>query len=142
MNASRTSRRGPRTPGGEAMAGARDEVSWDDLLRHGRFVRALARALVHDASLADDVEQGTWLSAASRPPSDRGNVGGWLRRVTTNVALKFRRSEARRSRLEAAAAAHESLPPTDAAVERLEAQRVVVEALRGLDEKYRTVLVM
>jgi RNA polymerase sigma-70 factor (ECF subfamily) len=124
------------------MAGPHEGVAWDELLAHGRFVRSLARALVDDASLADDVVQGTWLAAAAHPPSDRERVAGWLRRVATNVALKLRRGESRRARFERAAAARESLPPTDGAVERLEAQRDVIDAVRSLDEKYRTVIVL
>jgi len=124
------------------MAGAHEGVAWDELLAHGRFVRSLARALVDDASLADDVAQGTWLAAASHPPADRERVAGWLRRVATNVALKLRRSESRRARLERVVAACEALPLTDAAVERLETQREVIDAVRGLDEKYRTIIVL
>jgi len=128
--------------GDEVLAGAHEGVVWDDLLAHGKFVRSLARALVRDASLADDVEQGTWLAAAAQPPLDRERAGGWLRRVATNVAMKLRRGESRRARLEQATAAREELPPTDAAAEHLEAQRDVIDAVRGLDEKYRTVIVM
>jgi RNA polymerase sigma-70 factor (ECF subfamily) len=124
------------------MAGAHEGVAWDELLAHGRFVRSLARALVDDASLADDVVQGTWLAAAAHPPSDRERVAGWLRRVATNVALKLRRGESRRTQFERVAAPREALPPTDEAVERLEAQRDVIDAVRSLDEKYRTVIVL
>lgn len=124
------------------MTGAHEGVAWDELLAHGKFVRSLARALVKDASLADDVVQGTWLAAAVHPPSDRERTGGWLRRVATNVAMKLRRGESRRARLEQAAAPREALPPSDMAAEQLEAQRDVIDAVRGLDEKYRTVIVM
>ncbi|MBZ0153516.1 MAG: hypothetical protein K8J09_18480, partial [Planctomycetes bacterium] len=44
------------TPPAAALA----EMAW---------VRALARSLLHDPSLADDVAQDTWLAAQTSPPT-------------------------------------------------------------------------
>src|SRR5262245_569406 len=118
----------PRGNAGEA-------ATWDDLLSHSRFVRGLARALVRNASLADDVAQATWLAAAKRPPRGGERVPGWLRRVTTNVARQWRRADAARVRRESFAT-REGVSSADTAAEHLETQQRVLHAVQALDEKY------
>jgi RNA polymerase sigma-70 factor (ECF subfamily) len=118
------------------------DATWEQLLEHGQFLRALARALVADDSRAADVEQSTWLAVAEHPPNDAARARGWLRRVATNIARQFERGERRRARREAASATGEALPAAVAAAQEIEAQQLVLEAVRGLDDKYRTVIVL
>lgn len=106
----------------------------ESLLRHARFARGLAGALLRDAHLADDAVQETWLAALRRPP--RAAAGAWVRAVTRNVALKLRRSEVRRGRRERAASVPEA--SREHGPEREAMLREVVEAVAALPEPYRT----
>src|SRR5262245_26558486 len=49
------------------------------LLSHLGWLQALARRLVRDDDLADDLVQETLLTAVKRPPRDAGATGAWLR---------------------------------------------------------------
>ena len=61
-------------------------VTFDDLLAHRGWVRALARRLVGDASRADDVEQEVWLTALRRPPTHARSLRAWIGRVVRSRA--------------------------------------------------------
>ncbi len=116
-------------------------VPTDALLRHGDFVRRLARSLVADTDLAEDVAQETWLAALRRPPRHADNVRGWLAAVARNLVRLQRRTDVRRlarERLKARPA--DAADPSDV-VARLDWERRVVEAVRGLEEPYRTTVV-
>jgi len=116
-------------------------VPTDALLRHGDFVRRLARSLVADADLAEDVAQETWLAALRRPPGRADNVRGWLAAVVRNLVRLQRRTDVRRlarERLQARPA--DAADPSDV-VARLDWERRVVEAVQGLEEPYRTTIV-
>src|SRR5688572_26821479 len=94
-----------------------------DLLRHGPFLRRLARSLVADDARADDVVQEAWTAALTSPPRQGGDLGGWLTVVTRNFAFRSRRTDARVRRREAAAARPESVPGATSAVARAEELR-------------------
>lgn len=120
-----------------------DRATWDQLLTHGAFLRRLARALVRDESSAEDVVQATWLAAAAHPPRATAALGGWLRRVATNVARQWQRSEGRRTAREQRAAPPESQPSNLAeAATQLELQQRVLVAVDALEPKYRAVVVL
>ncbi len=112
------------------------------LAAHAGFLRSLARELLADASLADDVLQAAWLAAAQRPPRDPGRIRAWLAVVVQNLARKELREEARRRRRERRFAPPEDLPAAEWAVEKGEMVRVVAEAVTQLDELYRTVILL
>lgn len=113
-----------------------------EFVHHERFLRALARKLVHDQDLADDVVQDTWLAALQHPPRARETVRAWLARVTYNRAIQSFRARERRERRELHTARSEALPsPTDD-LEREQARRLVVEALAATGEPYRTVILL
>ncbi|MCK6446416.1 MAG: sigma-70 family RNA polymerase sigma factor [Planctomycetes bacterium] len=118
------------------------EARAHEFVHHERFLRALARKLVHDQDLADDVVQDTWLAALQHPPRARETVRAWLARVTYNRAIQSFRARERRERREMHTARSETLPsPTDD-LEREQARRLVVEALARIDEPYRTVILL
>ncbi|MBL8842736.1 MAG: sigma-70 family RNA polymerase sigma factor [Planctomycetes bacterium] len=120
-----------------------ERATWEQLLAHGEFLRRLARALVHDESRAEDVVQATWLAAAAHPPRATAALGGWLRRVATNVARQWQRSDGRRIAREQRAAPPESQPSTLAeAATQLELQQRVLAAVDALEPKYRAVVVL
>jgi len=111
------------------------------LLEHRAFVRAIAKGLLRDEHAAEDVTQETLLAAMERPPQGK-NVRGWLGAVARNLARMTRRGERRRHDRELRAARPEAVTPASEALELLELQRKVVEAVRALDEPYRTAVVL
>lgn len=112
------------------------------LLQHMDWIRALARQLVSDRQLADDVAQETWRQASERPPRDARNVRGWLAAVTRHVAINARRGESRRRVHEQRGARPESLPSSAELVAQTELQRDLVGFVLELDEPYRSVIVL
>jgi RNA polymerase sigma-70 factor (ECF subfamily) len=118
------------------------KIDAEELLAQAQWVQRLARSLVRDASVAEDLVQETWLAALGRAPSDEGRLRTWLARVVRNFARQSRRGEANRARREEVSARSESSPSASDTAERLEAQRLLVEALAALDEPYRTTVTM
>ncbi len=123
------------------MSGAAP-TSPESLLAHGDFVRGLARSLLWDPDLADDVAQQAFLAALSRPPREARNPRGWLATVVRNLAAKALRRESRRAAREAVAARPEGVPSTAEVVEREAVRRRVVEAVLGLEEPYRSAVLL
>ncbi|MEQ8767064.1 MAG: sigma-70 family RNA polymerase sigma factor [Planctomycetota bacterium] len=119
-----------------------DSPTVQDLLEQEDFLRALVRGLLADEHEVDDVIQQTWLQALTKPPRSLERLRGWLAIVARNLARRQRRGESRRSRREESASLEERIPPTDRIVERLELQRVLVGAVLGLGEPYRTTVML
>jgi RNA polymerase sigma-70 factor (ECF subfamily) len=113
-----------------------------ELLAQRGFLRRLARGLLghHDHDLAEDIVQEAELRALERGPEAPGSLGAWLSTVTRRLALNARRARERRTHHEHLAARGESIPGADEALEGLELQRGVLEAVRALDEPYRSVV--
>jgi RNA polymerase sigma factor (sigma-70 family) len=109
----------------------------DDLSRHTRALRTLARDLLGDAALAEDAVQDAQLAALERPPARPVALGAWLRTVVRRCALDAWRSERRRRVREQRVARDEAFEPRDTA-QLLEVQQHVLAAVRALDEPYRT----
>ena len=81
----------------------------EELLAHAVWLRSLARNLVRDAHLAEDLVQDTWLTAMKLPPADDQARGlrRWLAAVLRNRARSELRARRRRAERERAAAAPE-----------------------------------
>ncbi len=117
-----------------------DQQEIRTLLENGTWVRRLARRLLYDESLADDVVQEVWITALRRPPSKPAALQAWLRTVVRSLAFRANRSERRRTRRERAAGKPDSVRAGDSVAERLETQSLLADAVRELDEPYRTVV--
>ena len=111
------------------------------LLEHRSFLRRLARSLVFDDHRAEDIVQDAYLVALKRPLPAPGRVRGWLAGITRNVARNTQRSERRLRERHVRGARSEAVVSTSDMASRLEAQRVIAEAIEALDEPGRTVLV-
>ncbi|HTX71868.1 MAG TPA: RNA polymerase sigma factor [Rectinemataceae bacterium] len=110
----------------------------EDLLRHERWMRHLARRLVRDDPSADDLVQLALLEALRRPSRGIRVLGGFLRSVLLSVHGHLKREEARRRNREMASASPEVDSSTpEAVLERLELREKVVEQVSLLDEPYR-----
>ncbi len=104
-------------------------------------LRGHARALLSHDHDADDAGQEAWLAAVRKPPTKLLSRRAWLNKVTCNFARRTHRHNAARQQREQAAARTEAVPSAADSAERLAVHRQVVDALLGLDEIYRTVLV-
>jgi len=118
-------------------------VSLDELLGHAAWVRALARSLVQDPSLAEDAVQDTWLAAVKSPPRTGENPRGWLGAVLRNAVRMRGRSAARRAgHEERASAERDDDVDGDALVERVETQRRLAAAVTRLSEPARSTVIL
>jgi RNA polymerase sigma factor (sigma-70 family) len=109
--------------------------------RHGAMVLGVARRVLGDEHVAEDVFQATFLALARQCRSVRrdGCVGGWLHRVARRVAMRARRQRERR--LLFARSVPMSDEPIVAAVQR-ELSLVIDEELDRLPERFRRPVVL
>lgn len=113
----------------------------DELMDEIGWVRRLARALVKDAAVADDVAQDAWLLAMRHPPADARPLRPWLKRVVLNVARMRYRTAHRRDAREAATEP-EGVPTPGELVERVELQRAVADEVLALTEPFRSTVLL
>ena len=119
------------------------DLTIDALLSHAGSLRALARGLLGgDEHAAEDVVQETWIAALQKSPGRDVPLGGWLRGVARHLALKRRREEGRRSDREWSVAQADSAAGDDSDLAQSEVLRRLVDAVLGLDEMYRQVVLM
>ena len=111
-----------------------------ELFRHAEFLKRLARGLLRDEQLAEDVAQDAFVLALERPPRAGGALSVWLARVVRNLALNRQQGERRRAAREELAARAERDDTDQQAAERLELQRFVAERVARLDEAKRTAI--
>jgi RNA polymerase sigma-70 factor (ECF subfamily) len=114
----------------------------DQLLSHSAWVRALARNLLADDALADDVVQDTWVAALGRAPRHPSRARAWLAAIAANLARSQRRERARRAARERAYAVAERVPSAAEIVEQEAERKRVVDAVMALGEPYREILLL
>lgn len=110
------------------------------LLQHRDFLRALARQLLRDEHLAEDVVQESFLVALVNPPKSADALRSWLAKVVTRRAANRHRGDSRRQRREGEAARAERLPDASEVSESLHTQRRVLAAIEALPDHYRTAI--
>jgi RNA polymerase sigma-70 factor (ECF subfamily) len=113
----------------------------ESLLRHAGWMKSLARRLVADPSVAEDLVQDTWVAALQHPRSGSGSPKGWLAAVLRNFARQSRRRAEHRTQREERSARSEATPSAHDAVASAELQRSLVEAVLALEASYRDVIV-
>jgi RNA polymerase sigma factor (sigma-70 family) len=120
----------------------RDEAAFTQILRqHGPMVIGVGRRLLGPEE-AEDVFQATFLLLARKAPTirKRESVGCWLHGVAHHLALKARAREARRRTHERRAG--QMRKPATAESAWRELQEVLDQALQGLPEHHRAVLLL
>ena len=110
----------------------------DYWVRETRALKRIAQAMLRDEHLAEDAAQSAWVTSLSH---GQGGVGvGWLRAVVRSRTLDLRRR--RHAGHEQLEANHDLLLAANGSAqdvaERLEVQRLLVEAVEGLEEPYRS----
>src|SRR5690242_5003042 len=84
------------------FARSRPEPAFAQLVaRHGPLVAGVARRVVGDAHLAEDVLQATFLllSQKARATTWQANIGPWLHQAAYRLACKARRLHTRHQRV-------------------------------------------
>jgi len=115
-------------------------IPLDRLLAHREWVRRVARAMVRDENVADDLEQGVWLEVLRRPPRMSGSIRGWFAAALRHDLADRRRSESARATREESVASGEAIPSAEELVARAEADKRVVVAVMDLAEPYRSTI--
>lgn len=122
-----------------------DRHTDEQILGELAWVRSLARQMLSDPSLADDVVQDVWLAAHQHGPAEAGSgLRAWLHAVTRNRVRRLVRTDRRRTAREQAVAATTSTTaesPADV-VERAALHRETMDAVMALDEPYRQALLL
>ena len=92
---------------------------------------------------AEDIAQEAFLKLYRMPPQEVGNIGGWLSKVASNIALNYIRSEKSRRRREETVTdqAVEIESPEDIIL-RNEDVLVTRKILAAMDDRSRTCLIM
>jgi RNA polymerase sigma-70 factor (ECF subfamily) len=111
-----------------------------ELHRHAGALRSLARDLVRDVHVADDVAQQTLQAALARRDLQPGPLGGWLARTLDNFVRQWRRGERRRAAREASLSRPEAAEAPPELLGRREMLQAVTQAVLSLDEPYQTVV--
>jgi RNA polymerase sigma-70 factor (ECF subfamily) len=110
-------------------------------LAEAGWMRSMARQLLRDEHAADDVLQEVWLAARRAGPREGTSARAWIRSVARKLTLRRRRDDDARRGHEGSAAQRDDAPRPENAVERMELQRRLAEAVLALDEPYRTAVI-
>jgi RNA polymerase sigma-70 factor (ECF subfamily) len=115
-----------------------------DLLTHAAWVHRLARALLRDDALAQDVAQETLAAAIEQKPAFAGpqQLRGWLRTVVRRIAFATRRARHERALREAYAARTGSDDVERQAADQLALHEELTAAVQALPEPYRTAVTL
>lgn len=119
-----------------------------ELAGHLDFMRRLARALVQDEEVAEDVVQETMLAAMRARPNPSAGLRVWLKGVLRKRVLLHFRTEQRRVAREtlmlrdAAGESSAALSEAEAAMVQLERTTTIGAAVAGLSDPYRTIVVL
>ncbi len=146
------SRRTPSTTTGRSSAwcAAHDAAALEALYgRYGRACYALARRILTDEQLAQDVVQEVFLAVwrdASRFDASRGGFSTWLLSMTHHKAVDSVRREEnlrkRRTSADVLETTESEAPKVDEAVWSLVRRERVREALKGLPDPQREALAL
>ena len=115
-----------------------------ELIEHAGWIRALARGLVSDPAIAEDVAQDAWLAVLERPPEHSENLRGWIATVVRNTVRMRVRGDGRRADRETLVAqdSTEELPSASDLAERVETQRRPAARVLELEEPYQETVLL
>ncbi len=120
-----------------------DHATASDLLAdHTDFVRAVARAIVRDAHLAEDVAQETFVAAMRRAPKRHDAKRSWLASIARHRAIDTLRARRAAFDRELQVGSRANRPTLQASLRRAEIGRQLAEALLALEARYRDVIVL
>lgn len=106
------------------------------------WLHRLARQLVRDPHLADDLAQDTWLAALRHGLGGVANVRAWLATTLRNAARLGSRQRRREQVRQAISARPEAVDPSCEMAARLQEQRMLLAAVEQLGEPSRTAIML
>ncbi|MEM9381489.1 MAG: sigma factor [Planctomycetota bacterium] len=109
----------------------------ESVLVQDDWLRRMARQLVRDPELADDLVQDAWVAGLERGRTHRAERP-WLAGVLRNRGRALFRARTRRLAREARVAPMDDAPPTDDVVAQLQLRERASHAMLELEEPYRT----
>jgi RNA polymerase sigma factor (sigma-70 family) len=112
------------------------------LLAHERWAGRLARALVHDDDIAEDIVQEARVSFWRSAPTQSASVRAWLRAVIRNLAHDQGRVQARKRRDAEAVAAETTSPSAEELAQRLEGHQLLATLVGQLREPFRETIIL
>ena len=112
------------------------------LLDQTSWIHALARSLVTDPNIAEDLVQDTWVDALQHNPDASRPLRGWLATVLRNNLVKLRIRDTNRAAREQHVSRTASAPSTLDVVEKAATHRDLVLAVLALDEPYRETILL
>ena len=115
------------------------DTNQEELLLQDQWLRRVARALVRDANLAEELVQDAWVAGLGSKRTDLASRP-WLRGVMRNRAFSFFRSGNLRKERESDHGDAELAPSTDEVVAQLQIHERVAQAMKNLEEPYRSAL--
>lgn len=117
------------------------EAAWAE---HGSGLAAYLTSLTRDPSAAEDIAQESFLRLTREVAADRtpDNIGGWLHRVATNIAMSRARHNQVVDRFAPALFDRRVGESPEDEVMRRERDRLLREALEGLSAIDRRAVVM
>lgn len=126
------------------MSNSATTPDFDALIKHGRWVRALAHSLMADSAAAEDLAQRTWLAALENPPREGVNEKAWLGGVVRILARNHWREQKARRRREGVVADNRQLQEAQGAefeqpdflVNRMDSVHKLANALAAMPEPY------
>jgi len=103
-----------------------------------------AGCILKDADAAEDIAQEAFCRLLFNPPRQRVNIGGWLSRVATNLALNYLRGQRSRTQREETAGRQlqPGIPSAEEQVLRSERLLLARQALGCLSERERFCLLL
>ncbi|MBK7876970.1 MAG: sigma-70 family RNA polymerase sigma factor [Planctomycetes bacterium] len=120
----------------------------DLLLGERRWLDDLARSLVRDRGVAEELAQDAWTRVLERPARlthgdlEPRTVRAYLGRIVRNLAHDRRRTDEHRGERERVAARPEAQPGADELALRFELHKRVVECVHALEEPYRSAILL
>jgi RNA polymerase sigma factor (sigma-70 family) len=114
------------------------------LLAHERWAARLARALLHDDDLAEDIVQEARVSFWRARPRHPDRARSWMGTVVRNFARSERRKQAVRQRaMDTLARQNENdVPGAEQLAQRLEGHRLLATLVSELREPYREAILL
>ncbi|MEM7306840.1 MAG: sigma-70 family RNA polymerase sigma factor [Planctomycetota bacterium] len=121
----------------------RRSITIQDVLEHEDWIRALARKMLREDSLVDDVVQDTFLAALKAPATEIKNRTAWLTRVVGNLVRARLRDAGRQGSLLRSPDLEPPRAASPAEIQEYESLRqAMVELVFSLEEPYRETVLL
>ena len=118
------------------------EERLEEIAAEVAWVRRLAIAVASDAHTGEDIAQEALLAASAADTPAGGSWKSWLAGAVRKLHLRRGRSDADRRARERQAARPDLVEDPSFALERLEVQEALSQAVRALEEPYRSTVLL